>query len=300
MRKVLIYNSWKDKAPFGALKVNQEPRINVYLNEGYNVSNIRLVLFRDNQEVYRYDLQREDDRKYSILVDQLKEKGIYFYYFEVNVEINGNFETLFYGKSKENGQACEYRYEDINKYQITVYEDYKVPSWYKEGIMYQIFVDRFNNGNRNKKINNPKENSFIYGNWNDTPKYIRDKDGGIARWDFYVGNLKGITEKLTYLKKLGVSIIYLNPIFESASNHKYSTGDFEKIDPMFGDEEIFAELIEKAEQKGIKIILDGVFSHTGADSKYFNKYGNYDSVGAYQSTDSKYSSWFKFKNYPHE
>ena len=135
MRKVLIYNSWKDKAPFGALKVNQEPRINVYSNEGYNVSNIRLVLFRDNQEVYRYDLQREDDRKYSILVDQLKEKGIYFYYFEVNVEINGNFETLFYGKSKENGQACEYRYEDINKYQITVYEDYKVPSWYKEGIM---------------------------------------------------------------------------------------------------------------------------------------------------------------------
>ena len=300
MRKVLIYNSWKDKAPFGALKVNQEPRINVYSNEGYNVSNIRLVLFRDNQEVYRYDLQREDDRKYSILVDQLKEKGIYFFYFEVNVEINGNFETLFYGKSKENGQACEYRYEDINKYQITVYEDYKVPSWYKEGIMYQIFVDRFNNGNRNKKINSPKENSFIYGNWNDTPMYIKDKEGNIVRWDFYGGNLKGITEKLTYLKKLGVSIIYLNPIFESVSNHKYSTGDFEKIDPMFGDEETFAELIEKANQKGIKIILDGVFSHTGADSKYFNKYGNYDSVGAYQSTDSKYSSWFKFKNYPHE
>ena len=130
--------------------------------------------------------------------------------------------------------------------------------------------------------------------------YIRDKQGHIARWDFYGGNLKGITEKLTYLKKLGVSIIYLNPIFESNSNHKYSTGDFEKIDPMFGDEEVFAELIEKASQKGINIILDGVFSHTGADSKYFNKFGNYDSIGACQSTESKYSSWFNFKNYPHE
>lgn len=300
MRKVLIYNSWKDKAPFGALKTNQEPKITVCLSEGYNALNIRLILFRDSQEIYRYDLQKEDDRKYSLVIDQLKEKGIYFYYFEVNTEIDGYVQTLFYGKSKENGQACEYRYEDINKYQITVYEDYKVPSWYKEGIMYQIFVDRFNNGNRNKKINNPKDNSFIYGNWNDTPMYIRDKDGSIARWDFYGGNLKGITEKLTYLKKLGVNIIYLNPIFESSSNHKYSTGDFEKIDPMFGDEEVFAELIEKANQKGIKIILDGVFSHTGADSKYFNKFGNYDSLGAYQSTESKYSSWFNFKNYPND
>ncbi|MDM8129838.1 alpha-amylase family glycosyl hydrolase, partial [Paraclostridium benzoelyticum] len=93
-------------------------------------------------------------------------------------------------------------------------------------------------------------------------------------------------------------IIYLSPIFESQSNHKYDTGDYKNIDPMFGNEEIFKELISEANKKGINIILDGVFSHTGDDSVYFNKYGNYDSVGAYQSQDSPYISWYKFENYP--
>ncbi|MGL5314179.1 MAG: glycoside hydrolase family 13 protein [Peptostreptococcaceae bacterium] len=300
MGKVIKYNSWKDKAPFGALRVNQESEFVVRLNEEYNVSDVRLVLFKDDEEVGKFGLNRAEDSSYSIKINELNQVGLYFYYFEVDAEIDGKAETLFYGKSKENGNACEYKFDDINKYQITVHEDFKVPDWYKEGIMYQIFVDRFNNGNRNKKPNNPKENSFIYANWTDTPMYIKDKNDDVVRWDFYGGNLKGITEKLAYLKKMGVSIIYLNPIFESASNHKYSTGDFEKIDPMFGDEEVFAELIEKAEQRGISIILDGVFSHTGADSKYFNKYGNYDSVGAYQSQESKYSSWYKFKNFPEE
>ena len=164
--------------------------------------------------------------------------------------------------------------------------------------MYNIFVDRFNNGNRNKKPSNPKKNSFIYANWSDEPMYIKDKNGDVIRWDFHGGNLKGIIDKLPYLSKIGVSIIYLSPIFESSSNHKYNTGDYKKIDPMFGDEEILKELIEKANKKGINIILDGVFSHTGADSKYFNKFGNYDEVGAYQSKDSKYSSWYTFNDFP--
>lgn len=128
--------------------------------------------------------------------------------------------------------------------------------------------------------------------------YIKDKNGDVIRWDFHGGNLKGIIDKLPYLSKIGVSIIYLSPIFESSSNHKYNTGDYKKIDPMFGDEEILKELIEKANKKGINIILDGVFSHTGADSKYFNKFGNYDEVGAYQSKDSKYSSWYTFNDFP--
>ncbi|MBQ1793286.1 MAG: alpha-glucosidase C-terminal domain-containing protein, partial [Peptostreptococcaceae bacterium] len=110
----------------------------------------------------------------------------------------------------------------------------------------------------------------------------------------------GIISKLNYLKSLGISIIYLSPIFEAQSNHKYDTGNYKAIDPMFGDEEIFKELIKEAKEKGMSIILDGVFSHTGDDSIYFNKYGNYDSLGAYQSKESKYSSWYNFKNYPNE
>lgn len=144
-------------------------------------------------------------------------------------------------------------------------------------------------------MHNPKKNSFLYGNWDDEPMYIKDKNGEVARWDFHGGNLKGIINKLGYLKRLGVSIIYLSPIFESSSNHKYDTGNYKKIDPMFGDEEIFKELIDKAAEKGISIVLDGVFSHVGADSLYFNKFNHYDSIGAYQSENSPYRSWFKFK-----
>nr|WP_243196545.1 glycoside hydrolase family 13 protein [[Eubacterium] tenue] len=130
--------------------------------------------------------------------------------------------------------------------------------------------------------------------------YIKNKENEVIRWDFHGGNLKGIISKLNYLKSLGISVIYLSPIFKSQSNHKYDTGDYKTIDPMFGDEEIFKELIYKASKKGINIILDGVFSHTGDDSIYFNKYGNYDSLGAYQSEDSKYYSWYNFKDYPNE
>ena len=298
MGKVIKYNSWKDKAPFGAVRVNQEVSISTRVDDIHNVIGLRVALFKENNEIGRFELNKEENNYYSAQINELKEVGLYYYYFEVEVEIDGQRKTLYYGKNVENGNVVEYKYEDIIKYQITVYKDFKVPEWYKDGVMYQIFVDRFNNGNRNKKPNNPKENSFIYANWTDTPMYIKDKNDHVARWDFHGGNLKGIIEKLAYLKKMGVSIIYLNPIFEACSNHKYNTGDYEKIDPMFGDEEIFAELIEKAAQRGISIILDGVFSHTGADSKYFNKFGNYDSIGAYQSTDSEYSSWYSFNNYP--
>ena len=128
--------------------------------------------------------------------------------------------------------------------------------------------------------------------------YIKDSQGSIARWDFYGGNLLGVMKKLDYIKSLGVNIIYFNPIFDSPSCHKYDTGDYEKIDQMFGDEEVFKELCSKAEKLGIKVILDGVFSHTGSDSKYFNKLGNYDSLGAYQSLQSPYYRWYRFNDYP--
>ncbi|MGX4601086.1 glycoside hydrolase family 13 protein [Faecalimicrobium sp. JNUCC 81] len=297
MGKIINYNSWENKAPFGALKINQGMKISINVNKESNISNIAWVIFREDVELSRINLVKESENCYNGECSPFEEAGIYFYYFEI--ELNNN-QKLFYGKSREDGQACEYSYYDINKYQVTVYEEYEVPAWYKEGIVYQIFVDRFNNGNKTKKPSNPKENSFIYGTWRDTPMYIKNEEGEVIRWDFHGGNLKGIIDKLTYLKKLGVSIIYLSPIFESSSNHKYDTGNYEKIDPMFGDEEIFEDLIKKAEKKGINIVLDGVFSHTGADSKYFNKYGTYDEVGAFQSQESKYNSWYNFKNFPLE
>lgn len=298
MSNVINYSSWKNKAPFGAIKINQGVRISVEANENYNLINIKWIILKDDNKVGEVDLVKESKKYYQGEFNEFNETGLYFYYFEVDIDENGNNKKLFYGKNHEDGNVCEYLYEELNKYQITVHEDFEIPSWYKEGIMYNIFVDRFNNGNRNKKPSNPKKNSFIYSNWSDTPMYIKDTNGEIIRWDFHGGNLRGIIDKLPYLSKIGVSIIYLSPIFESSSNHKYTTGDYKTIDPMFGDEEILKELIEKAKKRGINIILDGVFSHTGADSKYFNKFGNYDELGAYQSKDSKYSSWYTFNEFP--
>ena len=130
------------------------------------------------------------------------------------------------------------------------------------------------------------------------PIYIYDNDNRIVQWDFFGGNLQGVIEKLDYIKSLGTDVIYFNPIFEASSNHKYDTADYSKVDPMYGDEKILKELIIKAKEKNMHIILDGVFSHTGDDSIYFNKYQNYDNLGAYQGEKSPYYSWFKFNNFP--
>ncbi|MCH4106469.1 MAG: glycoside hydrolase family 13 protein [Pseudoramibacter sp.] len=191
------------------------------------------------------------------------------------------------------------RRDDVPSYQITLFDEGRtVPEWYKNGIMYQIFPDRF------AKPQNPTyhpqyfPSSMIHGNWNDTPHYFRNADGSIEYWDYFGGTLEGIIEKLDYLKTLHVSILYLNPIFEANSNHKYNTADYKKIAREFGNEEIFKRLCAEAQKRSIRIILDGVFNHTGDDSIYFNKYGRFDSLGAYQSKDSPYYNWYRFSHYP--
>lgn len=232
---------------------------------------------------------------FNIDLDTKNFYGVINYYFEIFHENN----TLYYGNNEEElGGLGNLYNENPKMYQITVYKERIVPKWYKEGIIYQIFVDRFFNGNHNGSLNSSKNNTFIYGSWLDDPMYIKDEEGKIKRWDFYGGNLKGVIEKLPYIKELGVNIIYMNPIFEAESCHKYDVGDYEKIDSMFGSNDDFIELCKVADKFGIKIILDGVFSHTGANSKYFNKLGTYDEIGAYQSKDSKYYKWYRFSEYP--
>ena len=191
-------------------------------------------------------------------------------------------------------------------YQITVYEESTVSGWYKHAIVYQIFPDRFNRGSdweqrrksAEKHVNWQGPKRVIQESWNDKPFYTKNSKGEVTRWPFFGGTLEGISEKLLYLKSLGVSAIYLNPLFEASSNHKYDTSDYFSIDPGFGDEDSFKALIDSAKSMGISIILDGVFSHTGADSIYFNKYGNYKSLGAYQSENSPYFKWFSFESFP--
>lgn len=296
----VIHNSQESqyRRPFGAVVSGEKVRLSIDVNKEVQVS-LKIIKMNGTINTIIADKQYLNNGffKYSAEIDTLGYKGILEYYFEIKDESN----YLYYGNNYERlgGIGVSYRQDPV-PYQITVYKESKVPDWYKEGVIYQIFVDRFFNGNEDGSILNPKRNSFIYGDWSDDPMYIKDTSGRILRWDFYGGNLKGVIKKLGYLKDLGVSIIYLNPIFKSSSCHKYDTADYEEIDEMFGTTETFQMLCKEAAKVGIRIILDGVFSHTGADSKYFNKFNNYEELGAFQSPESKYYKWFSFIEYPNK
>ena len=284
--------------PFGAVSIGTKVRIRLWTSKKCSAY-INLINFYNNQiEIQMKEIgwnSLVNNWVYETEVDTLNNIGLIYYYFRVNYYGR----DIIYGNNIESlGGVGQVYFNEPVSYQITIYSKQEVPSWYREGIIYQIFVDRFFNGEDEGKVLNPKKNTFIYGNWDDSPMYIKDMNGNIVRWDFYGGNLLGVKKKLEYIKSLGVSVIYFNPIFDSPSCHKYDTGDYEKIDPMFGDEEIFKDLCSEAEKLGIRIILDGVFSHTGSDSKYFNKFGNYDSLGAYQSLHSPYYRWYRFNDYP--
>lgn len=282
--------------PFGAVKKGTKVEI-ILETEVFSKVDLNLTFFDGRKEeiVMCYEDMGDLGARYKAEVDTKEELGLINYYF--TIENRGN--EYFYGNNEESlgGEGRIYR-ENPKPYQITVYKEQSIPAWYKEGVVYQIFVDRFFNGNKDGHINSPKRNSFIYSNWYDEPMYIKNMDGTIARWDFYGGNLRGVINKIPYLKDLGITIIYLNPIFKAFSCHKYDTGDYEKIDEMFGCEEDFKELCLKAKENGMRIILDGVFNHTGANSKYFNKFKEYDSLGAYESKESPYYSWYRFREFP--
>lgn len=220
------------------------------------------------------------------------DEGLYWYAFKYKSEYGEFFVTK---TERSLGTVST----DGIWWQQTVYKkDFKVPEWIKGGIIYQIFPDRFYRfGDNNNKIPNDR---YIVDDWNKIPEHRQNNGICSLGNDYYGGNLKGITEKLPYLKSLGVNLIYLNPIFEAHSNHRYNTADYFKIDPLLGNEDDLITLCEKAKKSGIRVILDGVFSHTGDDSVYFNKYNRYNSVGAANSYDSPYFSWYKFKDFPHD
>ena len=284
------------REPFGAVESGE--KVKLILNVNSDTEVILKVIKSDgsSKDIKMHKKYLNDGSfNYFAEIDTSDYIGLLGYYFVI---IRG-YDRVYYGNNDERlgGIGQIYNFTPV-PYQIAVYEKHIVPDWYKEGVIYQIFVDRFCNGNENGEVLNPKPNSFIYGDWNDRPMYIKDSFGKISRWDFYGGNLEGVISKLDYLKELGVSIIYLNPIFEASSCHKYDTGDYEKIDGMFGSTETFERLCNMARERGMKIILDGVFSHTGSDSKYFNKFNNYEEVGAFQSKESKYYKWYRFEHYP--
>lgn len=221
-----------------------------------------------------------------------------WYYFI----ISGEDYTLYYGNNEEQlgGEGMTYDHEPPS-YQITVYDkNTKTPDWFKHAVVYQIFPDRFYRSDAGQASLTGKKSAVIHSDWQDKPAYWKAENGDILYYDFFGGNIAGIQEKLSYLKDLGITAIYLNPVFESISNHRYDTGDYHRIDSFLGTNEEFAAFCQAAKQMGIAVILDGVFSHTGADSIYFNRFHHYDSVGAYESKESPYYPWYRFTDYPDE
>jgi len=247
---------------------------------------------------------------YVTSVTMPAEPGLFFYWFEIQSGENRVYYTCdLYGDGS--GWISHHKPHYLpdgahhpNPFQITVYDPaIEVPSWMIGAVIYQIFPDRFHRDRdfteaRFEKAAALRPERIFHPDWHEDVDYQGKPETGYLACDFYGGSLRGITEKLDYLEQLGVTVLYLNPIFESRSNHRYDTGDYEHVDPLLGTNADLMVLCREAGRRNIRVILDGVFSHTGADSRYFNKFGRYPGPGAYQEMTgqglSPYTTWYSF------
>lgn len=259
------------------------------------------------EELKVYGFRKEEKCKIVELTYQKKKEGISYFtgntiidtigvhYFFISLQLNG--QTCFIRLKEETAQLS---HEIANKevdlakdyWRITVYDaQFHVPDWAKGKVMYQIFVDRFY---RNTSVSLPEmKGRILHKDWKEEIIWRPDEQGNIKNNDFFAGNLKGIEEKLDEIQDLGFDILYLSPIGWSQSNHRYDTSDYEKVDPYVGCNQDLKDLCQAAHQRNMYIILDAVFNHTGNDSKYFNEYGNFPTLGAFQSKESPYYEWYK-------
>lgn len=284
------------KSPFGALPTDDVATFRLFLPIAYQLSAPALLMFQadrwDTPE--RIEMRFEDSDGIACAYKCIfysPDPQLYFYLFEVqgpNGVMRISRDADGFGQLSGSGG---------DMWQLTVYDrDMRTPDFLRQGVMYQIFPDRFRNSGTIKEA--VPEDRWVHGDWYELPNYMPDRDGEFRNNDYFGGDLRGITEKLPYLEEMGITVLYLNPIFEAHSNHRYNTADYLKIDPMLGTEEDFKTLCAEAKKRGIRVILDGVFNHAGSDSVYFNKDRRYGDGGAYNDPSSPYRSWFDFIEYP--
>ena len=293
----ILYDSKdkKFKTKFGTLRENEGCKFNIHIPRNCLTKDVRLVFLReDGVEHSIFTMFKSSDfGDYNIYSCDISiaAAGLYFYYFKITTE-NGQFPLYKQGYDMTN--MC-----DGSLWQLSVLpSSFNVPEQFLGSIMYQIFPDRFCKDGQ-VDVDEKIKPFVIHENTQDIPIFTPDEKGIVQNNDFFGGNLKGITSKLDYLKSLNIDVIYLNPIFKAYSNHRYDTADYLKIDEMLGNEKDFVKLCKEAHKRGIKVILDGVFSHAGSNSIYFDSekiYGN----GAVSNENSPYREWFDFKNYPDE
>ena len=265
--------------PGGALEVPGTMSLSIKLLRG-SATGARIRIHPDGEAVWEtamefgYAAGAYDVYTYDFFVET---PGLYWYSFLINTS---------------SGATIAVPAHEGGSYQVTAYAtDENSPDWIHGGVIYHVFVDRFRRGAELSL----RPGAIFRPDWGGCPHYLPDYEGIVRNNDFFGGDLYGIIEKLPYLEDLGVTCIYLSPVFDAASNHKYDTGDFMQIDPAFGGDDALEQLCAKAGARGMKVILDGVFNHVGVDSRYFNKYGRFDSPGAYQSQQSQYYDWFTFR-----
>ncbi|MEG0769433.1 MAG: glycoside hydrolase family 13 protein [Ruthenibacterium sp.] len=301
-----IYNSRSAacKTPFGALEHGQSVSFTLYVPQEFGCTTPYILWRRDGESPSLFPLTKlsvgaNDADKVSAApmgVDLFRitmtpdAPGLYFYYFDLYT----GYRKLFCGKGSEAFLTTDSGAE----WQLTVYEKgFSTPDVLCGGVMYQIFPDRFCEGVPDKPM--PFADRVARKNKHGEPYFWPTEQGGYLNMDYYGGDLAGIREKLPYLAELGVTLLYLNPIFEAHSNHRYNAADYLNVDPLLGTNEDFTALCTAAQGCGIRILLDGVFSHTGSDSVYFNREGRYGSGGAYRDANSPYRSWYDFSSaYP--
>lgn len=289
----ILFNSrdLQYKTPFGTIRTGQYCIMHIHIPKDCGATGVRLMLEDcENRPAGEYPFTVESETPlYDIYRCEFSpsERGLYYYWFYVTKK-DGGF-RLFRQGNDTNMEAGD-------KWQLSVIPtDFSTPDFARGAVMYQIIPDRFYKDGE-CDLSEKLRPFSVHENWNDTPSFTPDAEGNWCG-DFFGGNLNGVRAKLPYLKNLGVGVIYFNPIFMAYSNHRYDTANYKRIDPMLGTEEDFRTLCEEAHALGIRIILDGVFSHTGSNSVYFDAkhvFGN----GAVSNPDSPYRSWYRFQHYP--
>ena len=291
----ILYDSKKlpHKTPFGPLAAGEKCTLTVHVPSTVQATMVSCIINRDggshDMNVDLPFLRKEGP--YDIFQGSFSmyNTGLYFYYFYISQPFGGF--RLFKQGDDTNMEAGD-------MWQLScIPTSFSTPDWAKGAIIYQVFPDRFHAAGK-CDLTGKLEPYTVHKYWHEEVDWQPTTQGVVLNNDFYGGNFKGITEKLDYIAALGVTILYLNPISKSFSNHRYDTGDYKVPDPMLGTIEDFKSLCDEAHKRGIKVILDGVYSHTGSNSLYFNKQGAFPGTGAYLSPDSSFRSWYTFYKWP--
>ena len=291
----ILFNSKKAeyKTPFGTLTPGEKCTLNLHIPVSVPAVAVECIFsWESGSPAFSVPMTAVQTRgDYHIFRGEfsISQLGLYFYHFRIH-KPDSSF-RLFKQGDQTNMEAGD-------QWQLScIPADFTTPDWAKGAVIYQVFPDRFYRSG-DCDLTGKLTPYTVHENWDEEVSWQPTEKGEVLNNDFYGGNFRGITEKMDYIAALGTSILYLNPICKSFSSHRYDTGDYKTPDPMLGTVSDFQAMCEAAHSRGIRVILDGVFSHTGSNSLYFDRESTFGGNGAYCSKKSPYYSWYSFQHHP--